>query len=75
MIVKAVSEIQFYYYVSNDSGGVDPVAYPFVKFGVRIRVQFRNQEFEQMDLDEIPTPLFSYLSPYGVQQVSMEAVR
>ena len=41
----------------------------------RIRVRFRNKEFKDLELDKIPTPLFTFVDPFGIKDIPMDAIR
>ena len=40
----------------------------------RMRVNYSNKKFEDMELDKIPSPLFSFVDPFGIAAIPMEAM-
>ena len=40
----------------------------------QMRVNYTNKEFEKLELDQIPSPLFSFVDPFGIKSIPMEAM-
>ena len=55
-------------------GQVRPRGDSFVR-KAKIRVQYFNREFHQLDLDAIPSPLFSFIDPFGISSIPMDAMK
>ena len=40
----------------------------------RMRVNYSNKKFQDMELDKIPSPLFSFVDPFGIAAIPMDAM-
>ena len=64
----------FTYSSSNVNSGMVPLR-DGERHQARIRIQFQNKDFKDLKLDEIPTPLFSFIDPFGIKDIPMDAIR
>ena len=55
-------------------GEVVPQSEFFPATVIRMRVNYSNKKFQDMDLEKIPSPLFSFVDPFGIADIPIDAM-